>query len=199
MPDRYDPSSHIHVEPHLDIDPPAPAREELSAKGSEFPAPPPSRMNFNAEPLRADNEGAQPVRPALPPSPEEQSPFARGSLNPVHTITKKKNKLPFAWLFAQFIASLLTQIADIVAPLLLVLGGAWALVPILARLATDSLNQADPQTKELAVQVISQLPTHVRILGIYWSGFGIVMMAFFLIVLSSLSVVWQAYLNKKYT
>ncbi|QCE32503.1 hypothetical protein FAI41_02320 [Acetobacteraceae bacterium] len=182
MQDRYNPSSHI--EPQMS------SRDSFNVQtGSEYPVEQP-----NAFP---GSEGSHPVRPALPPSSGEFPEAFHAPLSPSAPATKKKRSPSFLWIFAQFTACLITQIADIIAPLLLVLGCAWALLPVFSRLATDALAEADPQTKELAVQVISQLPSHVKIAGISWSAFGIIALALFLMIGSAFSVTWQAYLNKQ--
>lgn len=181
MQNRYDSSSHTE---------PAPMRDSLTPRPeSDYPSESPSPF--------PNNEGSHPVRPALPPSRDVRV-AARGSLTPQDKMAGK-NKTPpsWLWLLAQFTASLITQLADIVAPLLLVVGCAWALVPVLSRLVTDALAQADPQTKDLALQVIAQLPSHIKMAGISWNAFGIIALALFLMIASAFSVTWQAYLNKR--
>lgn len=62
----------------------------------------------------------------------------------------------FAFYFAQ-------QVAELLAPLLLILGLGWYILPHIVNAITTSAASADPQAKDIMNHVAGTLPTHLQI------------------------------------
>ena len=62
----------------------------------------------------------------------------------------------FAFYFAQ-------QVAELLAPLLLILGLGWYILPHIVNAITTSAASSDPQAKDIMNHVAGTLPTHLQI------------------------------------
>ena len=67
------------------------------------------------------------------------------------------------WSVCYFAFYLAQQIAELMAPLLLILGLGWYILPHIVNAITTSAASADPQARDVMNHVAGTLPTHLQI------------------------------------
>ncbi|MGC5748175.1 hypothetical protein J4P41_05960 [Gluconobacter sp. NFX36] len=67
------------------------------------------------------------------------------------------------WSVCYFVFYFAQQVAELLAPLLLILGLGWYILPHIVSAITTSAASADPQAKDIMNHVAGTLPTHLQI------------------------------------
>ncbi|QDH14739.1 hypothetical protein E3E11_01415 [Oecophyllibacter saccharovorans] len=103
------------------------------------------------------------------------------------------------WAFAHFTACFVLQISEFFAPLLLVLGIGWSLVPHVVGLASHSLNtaSADSQTRDLIAHITTSFPMQVEVSGHVLTPHGLIMDGFLLMALTAFCATVSAWLGRQ--
>lgn len=67
------------------------------------------------------------------------------------------------WSLCYFIFYLAQQIAELLAPLLMILGLGWGILPHIVGAITTSAASADPQARDIIAHVADNIPSHLQI------------------------------------
>ncbi|AOX17269.1 hypothetical protein [Kozakia baliensis] len=91
----------------------------------------------------------------------------------------------FAFYFGQ-------QIAELLAPLLLVIGLGWAVLPHLIQAITTSASSADPQARDVMNHVVGSIPQQLTISGHVLTPTSLIFDGFLLMALAAIGATLSA-------
>lgn len=84
------------------------------------------------------------------------------------------------------------QVAELFAPLLLVLGIGWGALPYIVRAITNSTVGADPQAHDVISHVASAIPDHLMVAGHYLTPSSLVFDGFLFMALAAIGATLAA-------
>ncbi|GAJ28055.1 hypothetical protein [Acidomonas methanolica] len=96
------------------------------------------------------------------------------------------------WSVCYFAFYLAQQIAEILAPLLLVIGLGWAALPTIVRAVTTSAANADPQARDVMSHVVAAIPSQLTVAGHVLTPTGLILDGFLLMGLAALGATLSA-------
>ncbi|MBS4074460.1 hypothetical protein KGY14_04550 [Ameyamaea chiangmaiensis] len=88
------------------------------------------------------------------------------------------------WLVAHFVFYFVQQVAELLAPFVLILGVGWAILPKAMEAVTRSTSSADPQTHDIIAHVSDAIPAQIVVgshvltaSGLIFDGFALMAVA----------------------
>ncbi|MCX5620264.1 MULTISPECIES: hypothetical protein [Bombella] len=107
--------------------------------------------------------------------------------------------LTVIWAIFHFIFSFLIQLAELFAPILLIIGVGWSLIPHLIALASANLGSLteDPQTHDIVSHISHTLPNQLIIAGHLFTPHSLIMDGLLLMALAAASSTATAWLARR--
>lgn len=107
--------------------------------------------------------------------------------------------LNLIWVLAHFLFSFLIQLTELFAPILLILGAGWALLPHLISLATANLGSLteDQQTHDIVNHISHTIPDQLVIAGHQLTPHGLITDGLLLMALAAASSTAAAWLARR--
>ncbi|QDH16390.1 hypothetical protein [Swingsia samuiensis] len=96
------------------------------------------------------------------------------------------------WSICYFFFYFGQQVAELLAPIFLILGIGWYLLPHIVSAITTSAASADPQAKDIMNHVAGTLPTHLQIAGHYVTATSLIFDGFLLMALAAIGATLSA-------
>lgn len=103
------------------------------------------------------------------------------------------------WILAHFLFSFLIQLTELFAPILLILGAGWSLLPHLITMATATLGSLteDQQTHEIVNHISHTIPDQVVVAGHTLTPHGLITDGLLLMALAAASSTAAAWLARR--
>lgn len=124
----------------------------------------------------------------------EQRSVKRNSM-PGNTIFRAV--LTILWAVCHFAFFFIQQIAEIFAPLLLIIGITWKILPSLAQSAVGMVDAADPQIRDIVGRGTELIPSSLTVAGHTISAASLIFNGFLLIGLTALCATITAFLGRR--
>lgn len=129
-----------------------------------------------------------------PRSEERLGHIRQGSQNTNHIA---RPFLSMLWFLCHFSFYLIQQITEIFAPLLLVIGILWKLLPAATASLVAVISSSDPQTGELVKHGSNLIPHSIKIAGHHLTAGTLITDGFLLLALTALCATFTVYLGRK--
>lgn len=105
--------------------------------------------------------------------------------------------LTFLWAICHFIFYILQQLAEIFAPLCLILGLLWKILPTITSSAMKLIASSDFQSSEIMKHANTLIPTSLSVAGHTLTATKLIMDGFLLLALTAACATLTAYLGRK--
>lgn len=105
--------------------------------------------------------------------------------------------LTVIWAICHFVFFFIQQIAEIFAPLLLIIGIVWKILPSLVHSAVGMVDAADPQIRDMVGRGTELIPTSINVAGHIVSASSLIFDGFLLIGLTALCATITAFLGRR--
>lgn len=105
--------------------------------------------------------------------------------------------LTIIWAVCHFAFFFIQQIAEIFAPLLLIIGFVWKILPSLAHSAVGMVDASDPQIRDMVGRGTDLIPTSLTVAGHTISASSLIFDGFLLIALTALCATITAFLGRR--
>lgn len=116
---------------------------------------------------------------------------------PLQGNTLFKMILTIVWAVCHFAFFFIQQIAEIFAPLLLIIGIIWKILPSLAHSAVGMVDASDPQIRDMVGRGTDLIPTSLTIAGHTISASSLISDGLLLIALTALCATITAFLGRR--
>lgn len=105
--------------------------------------------------------------------------------------------LTILWAVCHFIFYFLQQLAEIFAPLLLIIGIVWKILPSLVHAAVNMVDAADPQIRDMVGRGTELIPSSLTVAGHTISASSLIFDGILLIALTSICATITAFLGRR--
>lgn len=105
--------------------------------------------------------------------------------------------LTIVWAICHFAFFFIQQVAEIFAPLLLIVGIIWKIVPSLVHSAVGMVDASDPQIRDMVGRGTDLIPSSLTIAGHTISASSLIFDGFLLIGLTALCATMTAFLGRR--
>ncbi|MDI2090600.1 hypothetical protein [Commensalibacter oyaizuii] len=105
--------------------------------------------------------------------------------------------LTIIWAVFHFVFYFLQQVAEIFAPILLIMGIIWKIIPNLVQTATHMVDSADPQIRDMVGRGTELIPTSLTVAGHTISASSLIFDGFLLLALTALCATITAFLGRR--
>ncbi|MDI2112345.1 hypothetical protein [Commensalibacter nepenthis] len=105
--------------------------------------------------------------------------------------------LTIIWAICHFAFFFIQQVAEIFAPLLLLIGIVWKILPSLLRSAVGMVDAADPQIRDMVGRGTELIPSSLTVAGHTISASSLIFDGFLLIGLTALCATITAFLGRR--
>ncbi|CAI3936686.1 MULTISPECIES: hypothetical protein [Commensalibacter] len=105
--------------------------------------------------------------------------------------------LTIIWAICHFIFFFIQQIAEIFAPLLLIIGIVWKILPSLVHSAVGMVDAADPQIRDMVGRGTELIPTSINVAGHIITASSLIFDGILLIALTALCATITAFLGRR--
>lgn len=101
------------------------------------------------------------------------------------------------WFICHFLFYFVQQIAEIFAPLCIVIGIIWKIVPAAATSLTQMISSSDPQTGDIVKHSSNLIPSSITLAGHTLTATTLITDGFLLLALTALCATLTAFLGRK--
>ncbi|WP_256967764.1 hypothetical protein [Commensalibacter intestini] len=105
--------------------------------------------------------------------------------------------LTIVWAVCHFAFFFIQQVAEIFAPLLLIIGIIWKILPSLAHSAVGMVDASDPQIRDMVGRGTDLIPTSLTVAGHTISASSLIFDGLLLIALTALCATITAFLGRR--
>lgn len=105
--------------------------------------------------------------------------------------------LTIVWAICHFVFFFIQQLAEIFAPLLLIIGIIWKILPNLLKSAVGMVDAADPQIRDMVGRGTELIPTSLTVAGHTISASSLIFDGLLLIGLTALCATITAFLGRR--
>lgn len=121
----------------------------------------------------------------------QEYPHLRKSMTPFKLIG---NTL---WFICHFLFYLIQQVAEIFAPLLLVIGIIWKILPTATSSIIKMVSSSDPQTGEIIKHNSNLIPSSITMAGHHLTATGLITDGFLLLAITAFCATITVFLGRK--